>query len=73
MNTEPLHVWGYATGCPACTDLKALLDLLGLPYVSHDIGKSSWERAALKDAGFKTVPPSLHSIRHQRRGLLRHP
>lgn len=58
MNT-PIHVWGYATGCPACTDLKTLLDTLGVPYVFHDITRNSPERAALRDAGFHTVPQAF--------------
>lgn len=56
---EPIHVWGYAEGCPACTDLKALLDLLSIPYEFHDITRNSPERAALRDAGFKTVPQAF--------------
>ena len=51
-----IHVWGYANGCPSCTDLKALLDLLKVPYVFHAIDRNSPERAALRDAGFNTVP-----------------
>lgn len=54
MNTT-LHVWGYNEGCPACTDLKQLLDLLSIPYVFYECRGTS-ERAALKDAGYKTVP-----------------
>lgn len=54
--TDQLHVWGYAEGCPACTNLKSLLDLLKVPYVFHAIDRDSPHRAALRDAGFATVP-----------------
>lgn len=54
--TEKLHVWGYAEGCPACTKLKSLFDLLNVPHQFHPIDRNSSERAALKDAGFDTVP-----------------
>jgi glutaredoxin len=56
MTKQTLHIWGYAHGCPACADLKALLLLLGKPYVFYPIDRNSPERAALRDAGFKTVP-----------------
>ena len=54
--TNLIHVWGYPEGCPACTNLKTLLDLLGVPYVFHGIDRNGPERAALRDAGFATVP-----------------
>lgn len=63
---EPIKVWGYAEGCPACDELKTLLDLLSIPYDFIDITKNSPERAALKDAGFKTVPQAFTA---QGRGL----
>lgn len=53
--TSPIHIWGYNEGCPACTDLKALLDLLSIPYVFHEC-RGTGERSALRDAGFQTVP-----------------
>lgn len=54
--TTKVHVWGYAEGCPSCTNLKSLFDLLRVPYQFHDIDRNSPERAALRDAGFYTVP-----------------
>lgn len=54
--TQQLHVWGYSEGCPACTDLKALLSTLGIPFVYHSITRGSPEREALRGAGFATVP-----------------
>lgn len=54
--TTQLHVWGYTEGCPSCTRIKELFDNLGVPYVFHAIDRGSPERAALRDAGFATVP-----------------
>lgn len=54
--TTKLHVWGYLDGCPACTNLKALLSVSGVEFVFHAIDRNSPERAALRDAGFDTVP-----------------
>lgn len=56
MTDTKLHIWGYAEGCPACTKIKALCDLLGVTYEFHDIARDGRERAALRDAGFDTVP-----------------
>ncbi len=54
--TTHLHVWGYADGCPACTNLKTLLTLLGFSFTFHSIHRDGAQRAALRDAGFDTVP-----------------
>jgi glutaredoxin len=45
-----------AEGCPACTNLKAFFDLTGVSYEFHAIDRDSPERAALRGAGFDTVP-----------------
>jgi glutaredoxin len=51
-----MHIWGYATGCPACSNLKALFDLLKVPYVFYPITPDSHARNELRKAGFDTVP-----------------
>lgn len=54
--TSPIHVWGYATGCPACTNIKTLFSLLNIDHTFHAIEPDSRERNLLREAGFSTVP-----------------
>jgi len=56
MTTQPLQVYGYPSDCPACDKLKALLELLMVPFTFYAIERESRERAILRDQGFKTVP-----------------
>ena len=54
--SDKLIIFGYASGCPACDDLKSLLDLLSIPYNYGTVERDSPVRATLRDAGFDTLP-----------------
>jgi len=54
--TNKLTIFGYAEGCPACDDLKSLLDLLNIPYTFHHTAPESHARASLRAEGYATLP-----------------
>ncbi|WP_422049743.1 glutaredoxin family protein [Shimia sp.] len=54
--SNPLTVYGYDNGCPACDDLKQLLTLLSIPFDFIAVAPDSRERAVLREAGYETVP-----------------
>lgn len=66
---NPITIYGYAEGCPACTELKQLLDLLSIPYEFLSIGRESRERAILRDAGYETVPQAFSATGEALGGL----
>lgn len=59
---DKLTIYGYASGCPACDNLKALLDNLGVQYDFIAIGPESRERAILRDAGYDTLPQAFEAL-----------
>ena len=58
---QPIIVYGYASGCPACDQLKALLDLIGVQYDYRPVERGSGLRRALRDAGVATLPCAVEA------------
>lgn len=54
-----IFIYGYAEGCPACDNLKALLDLLGVPYDFTPVERHSALRERLKAEGYDTLPQAF--------------
>ena len=58
---QPIIVYGYATGCPACDQIKTLLDVLGVQYDYRPVERESGLRRALRDAGVATLPCAIEA------------
>jgi len=56
MDQPKLSVFGYDEGCAACDELKALLSILRVPFTFTALERDGPARAALRDAGYATVP-----------------
>lgn len=59
--TTSIFIYGYAEGCPACDQLKSLLDLLGVPYEFRPVGRESILRSRLKAQGYDTLPQAFEA------------
>ena len=58
---QPIIVYGYPSGCPACDQLKALLDVLGVQYEYRDVERESYLRRALRANGVATLPCAVEA------------
>lgn len=58
---EPIIIFGYSEGCPACDQLKSLLDLLGVQYDFRPVARGSALRARLKAEGYDTLPQAVEA------------
>jgi glutaredoxin len=59
--TPSIILFGYADGCPACDQIKSLLDLLGVPYDYRPVERGSALRERLRDEGYETLPQAFEA------------
>ena len=59
--TPQIFIYGYAEGCPACDNLKGLLDNIGVPYSFTPVGRDSPLRRLLKEQGYDTLPQAFEA------------
>lgn len=57
--TTSIFIYGYAEGCPACDNLKALLDNIGVQYTFTPVGRDSPLRKLLREQGYDTLPQAF--------------
>lgn len=66
---DKMTIYGYAEGCPACDDLKTLLDLLSIPYDFIPVERGGDVREAMRDLGYTTLPQAFDRSERSLGGL----